>query len=144
MYRDYMESFLKGCRLYTRGLYRDSVGSYQRATRLATRSFDHGSYMPLPVPGSSIPNPQGSKFPNYKVATRNHNYGSKYGNLTWTSKEAKIMAQYPKIESKGSIGSIVLGILEVQVSRYFGRLRKNLSWEVRLGRAPPGRRGSYC
>ena len=34
---------------------------------------------------------------------------------TWTSKSAKIMAQYPKIESTGSIGSVVLAILEVQV-----------------------------
>ena len=31
-------------------------------------------------------------------------------------KEPNIMAQYPKIESIGSIGSIVLAILEVQVS----------------------------
>ena len=30
-------------------------------------------------------------------------------------KEPKIMAQYPKIESIGSIGSIILAILEVQV-----------------------------
>ena len=30
-------------------------------------------------------------------------------------KEPKIMAQYPKIESTGSIGSITLAILEVQV-----------------------------
>ena len=30
-------------------------------------------------------------------------------------KEPKIMAQYPKIESTGSIGSIMLAILEVQV-----------------------------
>ena len=29
-------------------------------------------------------------------------------------KEPKIMAQYPKIESIGSIGSIILTILEVQ------------------------------
>ena len=30
-------------------------------------------------------------------------------------KVPKIMAQYPKIESMGSIGSIILAILEVQV-----------------------------
>ena len=31
-------------------------------------------------------------------------------------KESKIMAQYPKIESIGSTGSVILAILEVQVS----------------------------
>ena len=30
-------------------------------------------------------------------------------------KEPNIMAQYPKIESVGSVGSILLAILEVQV-----------------------------
>ena len=30
----------------------------------------------------------------------------------------KIIAQYPKIESIGSIGSIILAILEVQVARF--------------------------
>ena len=34
--------------------------------------------------------------------------------LAWTSKSAQ-MAQYPRIESTGSIGSIILGILEVPV-----------------------------
>ena len=31
----------------------------------------------------------------------------------------KIMAQYPETESIGSIGSVILGILEVQVPRIF-------------------------
>ena len=33
-------------------------------------------------------------------------------------KEPKITAQYPKIESIGSMGSIILAILEVQVHLY--------------------------
>ena len=38
-----------------------------------------------------------------------------FGESTWTSKSARTTAQYPKLESTGSIGSVILGILEVQV-----------------------------
>ena len=34
---------------------------------------------------------------------------------SWTSNRPKTMAPYPKMESTGSIGSIILGLLEVQV-----------------------------
>ena len=37
-------------------------------------------------------------------------------------KEPEIMAQYLKIESIGSIGSIILAILEVQVCTYYNLL----------------------
>ena len=47
-------------------------------------------------------------------------------------KEPKIMAQYLKIESTGSIGSIILAILEVQVGpldkRLLGRIGLLSSW----------------
>ena len=33
---------------------------------------------------------------------------------SWTCQTTKIMAQYPKMESLGSIGFILLGLLEVQ------------------------------
>ena len=41
---------------------------------------------------------------------------SRWLQLPGPPKEPKIMAQYPKIESRGSIGSIILGPLEVQVA----------------------------
>ena len=47
-------------------------------------------------------------LPNYPI--RDSEY-----HLPGPPKEPKIMAQYPKIETIGSIGSIVLAILEVQV-----------------------------
>ena len=37
------------------------------------------------------------------------------GHVPGPPKEPKIMAQYSKIESIGSVGSIILAILEVQV-----------------------------
>ena len=45
-----------------------------------------------------------------------HIYHHGFWELPGPPKEPKIMAQYPKIESIGSIGSIILAILEVQVN----------------------------
>ena len=43
--------------------------------------------------------------------------GCPYNHLD-LQKVPKIMAQYPKIESRGSLGSIILAILEVQEEPY--------------------------
>ena len=43
---------------------------------------------------------------------------SEWQALPGPPKEPKIMAQYPKIESMGSIGSIILAILQVQVDHF--------------------------
>ena len=62
-------------------------------------------------------------------------------------KEPKIIAQYPKIESKGSIGSIILAILEVQVwgfklwFRVYSWIRT--SWGTCLQRRSTGRSQGY-
>ena len=49
-------------------------------------------------------------------------------------KEPKILARYPNIESKGSIRSIILAILEVQVvSKLVLGLSGRLSWECDVG-----------
>ena len=62
----------------------------------------------LPGPKTSVNNPEGDYF-----------------TYAWTSELPKTMAQDPKIERIGSRGSILLGILEIQV--FAGPVEENAS-----------------
>ena len=58
--------------------------------------------------------PQG-KGPRFRLSCWLHSLGCGPYTIPGPPKEPKTMAQYHKIESMGSIGSIILALLEVQV-----------------------------